>query len=109
MSQLGPQRRPQSVGGNQRDAAFVDRSVARARMDGHPVGVDGKILDLGAEPQQRVRALAHGFAEHCLQIGAVDHPIRRAEAQLGGRAERNAHDLAAALPIHDADRFRPRH
>ena len=44
--------------------------------------------------------------QHGLQVGAMDHPIGRAIALLGFRAERNAHDVAAGRSLDDADRLR---
>ena len=48
-------------------------------------------------------------AQRRLQVAAMDDPIGRAVALLGGRAERHAHDFAAVLGVKHAQGQRRDH
>ena len=103
---LRAQGRPDAIGADQDDAAFVDHLPALAALHGDAVVVGGIILDLGAEPQRDVALRPRGIGEHRLQVAAVESPVGRAVAPLGVGAERNAHDLAAGAAGHHPDRLR---
>jgi hypothetical protein len=49
-------------------------------------------LNVGAQIDARLRT---GFQQHALEIGAMNHDMRRAPAGVRQRAQRHAHELGA--------------
>src|ERR1700722_19617543 len=97
-------RRPDSVGANQRYRKFLPAYRAAALDDGQSFGRGADVLELATEPQLDVGTVLDRFQQRGLQIGAVNHPI-------GGSGlrhlmvEREAGDLAAARGTHQTDGF----
>ena len=89
------QRRPQSVGADQRAALLVTQPLRVARLDRDAMLMDREILHPRADPQRDFGILRGRGRERGLEVGAVDHPIGRAIAFRGHFPERDAHDFAA--------------
>jgi hypothetical protein len=98
--------RPDAVGADQRDAAFVHGLTAAARLHGDAVAMRDEILDLGAELKRDVLRGARGRRQHGLQIAAMNGPIGRAVKAFGLVAKRDADDLAARAARHHPHRVR---
>ncbi len=108
MAEPAAQPRPQAVGPHQRDAAFLDRLATRMGGDRDAVAVRGEIVDAGPQAQHDVGIGLHRLEQGRLQIAAMDDPIGRAIALLGGGAERRAREHAPGSRIRHRELFRRR-
>src|SRR6516225_4522902 len=88
MTEALAQVRPQPVGRDEGDAPLFQPTLRGAGGDRDPVFVERKILDPYPEMKNDVGMGAYRVEQHGLQVAAMNHPVGRAVALLGDRAER---------------------
>jgi hypothetical protein len=106
MTEALPQVRPQPVGRDEGDAPLFQPTLRGAGGDRDPVFVERKILDPYPEMKNDVGMGAYRVEQHGLQVAAMNHPVGRAVALLGDRAERRAREHTRRPRVHDPQLLR---
>ena len=113
VAETAPDRRPQPVGADERNAVFLDRLPAAMGRDGEVLAVTGKVFDPATEMECNIGRRSDCLDQRGLQVAAVDHPVGRAVARLSVGAERRVRKHAARRAHHaklfgnDDMRFQP--